>query len=152
MQYGKDVAKILVTKEEIQKRIGELADEINRDYEGKEYTLVVTLRGAVPFFADLFCKLTGNKVDCDFISVSSYGATTESTGEVRMSKDLSSPIKGKHIIIVEDIIDTGRTLNDVVKLLKARGPKSLRIVTLLDKPARRAACSPKLRESFTHCT
>lgn len=137
MQYGKDVAKILVTREELQKRIAELADEINRDYEGKEYTLVVTLRGAVPFFADLFCKLTGNKVDCDFIAVSSYGATTESTGEVRMSKDLSSPIKGKHIIIVEDIIDTGITLSYLKKLFEAREPASVKVCSLLDKPSRR---------------
>ena len=137
MQYGKDVAKILVTREEIQKRIAELADEINRDYEGKEYTLVVTLRGAVPFFADLFCKLTGNEVDCDFIAVSSYGATTESTGEVRMSKDLSSPIKGKHIIIVEDIIDTGITLSYLKKLFEAREPASVKVCSLLDKPSRR---------------
>ena len=136
MKYGKEVAKILITEEEAKKRIAELAEEINRDYEGKEYTMVVTLRGAVMFFADLFRQLTGN-VDCDFIAVSSYGATTHTTGEVKMSKDLSSPIKDKHIIIVEDIIDTGITLSYLKKLLAAREPASLKICSFLDKPSRR---------------
>ena len=136
MKYGKEVAKILITEEEAKKRIAELAEEINRDYEGKEYTMVVTLRGAVMFFADLFRQLTGN-VDCDFIAVSSYGATTHTTGEVKMSKDLSSPIKNKHIIIVEDIIDTGITLSYLKKLLAAREPASLKVCSFLDKPSRR---------------
>lgn len=136
MKYGKEVAKILITEEEAKKRIAELAEEINRDYEGKEYTMVVTLRGAVMFFADLFRQLTGN-VDCDFIAVSSYGATTHTTGEVKMSKDLSSPIKDKHIIIVEDIIDTGITLSYLKKLLAAREPASLKVCSFLDKPSRR---------------
>jgi hypoxanthine phosphoribosyltransferase len=137
MQYGKEVAKVLVTQDEIQKRIVELAEEINRDYKGLEYTLVVTLRGAVPFFADLFRHLEGVKVDCDFIAASSYGATTESTGEVHISKDLSSPIKDKHIIIVEDIIDTGITISYLKKLLSAREPASIKVCSLLDKPSRR---------------
>ena len=136
MKYGEEVAKILITEEETKKRIAELAEEINRDYEGKEYTMVVTLRGAVMFFADLFRQLTGN-VDCDFIAVSSYGATTHTTGEVKMSKDLSSPIKNKHIIIVEDIIDTGITLSYLKKLLAAREPASLKVCSFLDKPSRR---------------
>ncbi len=136
MKYGKEVAKILITEAEAKKRIAELAEEINRDYEGKEYTMVVTLRGAVMFFADLFRQLTGN-VDCDFIAVSSYGATTHTTGEVKMSKDLSSPIKDKHIIIVEDIIDTGITLSYLKKLLAAREPASLKVCSFLDKPSRR---------------
>jgi len=136
MQYGKEVAKVLITAEEAQKRITELAEQINHDYEGKEYTIVVTLRGAVMFFADLFRQLTGN-VDCDFIAVSSYGATTHTTGEVKMSKDLSSPIKGKHIIIVEDIIDTGITLTYLKRMLMAREPASLKICSFLDKPSRR---------------
>lgn len=136
MEYGKNVAKVLITREEAQKRITELAEQINRDYEGKEYTIVVTLRGAVMFFADLFRQLTGN-VDCDFIAVSSYGATTSTTGEVKMSKDLSSPIKGKHIIIVEDIIDTGITLAYLKKLFSAREPASLKVCSFLDKPSRR---------------
>ncbi len=136
MKYGKEVAKVLVTAEEVQRRIAELAEEINRDYAGKSYTLVVTLRGAVVFFADLFRHLTGD-VDCDFIAVSSYGATTSTTGEVHMSKDLSAPIKDKHIIVVEDIIDTGITLSYLKRLLEAREPASLKVASLLDKPSRR---------------
>ena len=136
MEYGKEIAKVLITEAEAKKRIAELADQINRDYEGKEYTVVVTLRGAVMFFADLFRQLTGN-VDCDFIAVSSYGATTSTTGEVKMSKDLSSPIKGKHIIIVEDIIDTGITLSYLKKMFSAREPASLKVCSFLDKPSRR---------------
>ena len=136
MKYGKEVAKVLITQEEAQKRITELAEQINRDYEGKEYTVVVTLRGAVMFFADLFRQLTGN-VDCDFIAVSSYGATTTTTGEVKMSKDVSSPIKGKHIIIIEDIIDTGITLAYLKKMFIAREPASLKVCSFLDKPSRR---------------
>ena len=136
MKYGKEVAKVLITQEEAQKRITELAEQINRDYEGKEYTVVVTLRGAVMFFADLFRQLTGN-VDCDFIAVSSYGATTTTTGEVKMSKDVSSPIKGKHIIIIEDIIDTGTTLAYLKKMFSAREPASLKVCSFLDKPSRR---------------
>lgn len=136
MKYGKEVAKVLITAEEAQKRIVEMAEQINRDYEGKEYTVVVTLRGAVMFFADLFRHLTGN-VDCDFIAVSSYGATTTTTGEVKMSKDVSSPIKGKHIIIIEDIIDTGITLSYLKKMFAAREPASLKICSFLDKPSRR---------------
>lgn len=136
MKYGKDIEKVLVTSEEIDKRIAELAEQINRDYEGKKVTLVVTLRGAVVFFADLFRRLTG-KVDCDFIAVSSYGAGTNSSGEVKLIKDLSSPIKGRHIIIVEDIIDTGVTLVYLKKLLEAREPASVKLCSLLDKPSRR---------------
>ena len=136
MEYGKNVAKVLITQEQAQKRIAELAEQINRDYEGKEYTVVVTLRGAVMFFADLFRQLTGD-VDCDFIAVSSYGATTTTTGEVKMSKDVSAPIKGKHIIIVEDIIDTGITLQYLKKMFAAREPASLKVCSFLDKPSRR---------------
>ena len=117
MQYGKDIEKVLVTKEEIDARVQQLADQINKDYAGKEVTLVVTLRGAVVFFADLFRRLTGN-VDCDFIAVSSYGAGTTSSGEVKLVKDLSSPVKGRHLIIVEDIIDTGVTLVYLKKNVK----------------------------------
>ncbi len=136
MQYGKDIEKVLVTKEEIDTRVQQLADQINKDYAGKEVTLVVTLRGAVVFFADLFRRLTGN-VDCDFIAVSSYGAGTTSSGEVKLVKDLSSPVKGRHLIIVEDIIDTGVTLVYLKKLLEAREPASVKLCALLDKPSRR---------------
>lgn len=137
MQYGKDIEKVLVTKEEIDARVQQLADQINKDYAGKEVTLVVTLRGAVVFFADLFRRLTGN-VDCDFIAVSSYGAGTTTSGEVKLVKDLSSPVKGRHLIIIEDIIDTGVTLVYLKKLLEAREPASVKLCALLDKPSRRS--------------
>ncbi len=136
MNYGKDIAKVLIAKEDIDKRIEELAEQINRDYAGKKLTLVVTLRGAVVFFADLFRRLNGD-VDCDFIAVSSYGAGTTTSGEVKMVKDLSSPIAGKHILIIEDIIDTGVTLVYLKNLLEARQPASIKLCALLDKPSRR---------------
>lgn len=137
MEYGKDIAKVLIKREDIEKRVKELADQINHDYEGKEYTLVVTLRGAVVFFADLFRHLTGNNVDCDFIAASSYGGGTATSGEVKLVKDLSSPVKGRHLIIVEDIIDTGTTLVYLKRLLEAREPASVKLCSLLDKPSRR---------------
>lgn len=100
---------MLISRDEIAKRVKELGEQINRDYKGEQITLVCTLRGASIFFADLFRELDGDVV-MDFISVSSYGAGTSSSGEVKMIKDLSEPIKDKNVIIVEDIIDTGITL------------------------------------------
>ena len=106
--YGKEIAKILVSKEDIAKRVRELAAEINRDYAGKPLMVVCILRGATIFFADLFRELTGD-VEVDFIAVSSYGSGVASSGEVKMLKDFSSPVAGKHLLIVADIIDTGTT-------------------------------------------
>lgn len=136
--YGKEIKKVLISREEIAKRVKELGEQINRDYKGEEITLVCTLRGASIFFADLFRELDGDVV-MDFISVSSYGAGTSSSGEVKMIKDLSEPIKDKNVIIIEDIIDTGITLCYLKKLLLARSPKSLKVCALLDKPSRRKA-------------
>lgn len=107
--YGKEIKKVLITRDEIAKRVKELGEQINRDYKGEAITLVCTLRGASIFFADLVRELEGD-VEMDFISVSSYGAGTSSSGEVKMIKDLSEPIKDKNVIVVEDIIDTGITL------------------------------------------
>lgn len=134
--YGREIKKILVSKEEIAKRVAELGEEISRDFTGEKITLVCTLRGACVFFADLMRAIDGD-VEIDFISVSSYGAGTSTSGEVRMVKDLSSPIKDKNVIVVEDIIDTGVTLSYLKRLLLARNPKSLKICSLLDKPSRR---------------
>lgn len=134
--YGREIKKILIDKSEIAKRVKELGDEISRDYAGEKITLVCTLRGGCVFFADLMRAIDGD-VEIDFIAVSSYGAGTNTSGEVKMVKDLSEPIKGKNIIIVEDIIDTGVTLSYLKKLLLARDPKSLKICSLLDKPSRR---------------
>ncbi len=134
--YGKEIAKILVSKEDIAKRVRELAAEINRDYAGKPLMVVCILRGATIFFADLFRELTGD-VEVDFIAVSSYGSGVASSGEVKMLKDFSSPVAGKHLLIVEDIIDTGTTLVYLKKLLEARQPASIKLCALLDKPSRR---------------
>ncbi len=134
--YGKEIAKILVSKEDIAKRVRELAAEINRDYAGKSLMVVCILRGATIFFADLFRELTGD-VEVDFIAVSSYGSGVASSGEVKMLKDFSSPVAGKHLLIVEDIIDTGTTLVYLKKLLEARQPASIKLCALLDKPSRR---------------
>lgn len=134
--YGKEIKKILVSKEQIAKRVAEIGAEISKDYAGEKITLVCTLRGGCVFFADLMRAIDGD-VEIDFIAVSSYGAGTKTSGEVKMVKDLSEPIKDKNIIIVEDIIDTGVTLSYLKKLLLAREPKSLKVCTLLDKPSRR---------------
>ncbi len=133
-----DIKKILVTKEQIQKRIDELGEEINKCYADKPEELVVVgvLRGAVLFMADLARQINRHVV-FDFMDVSSYGAGTESSGSVRIIKDLQEDIKGKHVLIVEDIIDTGLTLKKVVEILETREPVSIKICTLLDKPARR---------------
>ncbi len=130
------ISKVLISREEIAKRVSEIAEQINNDFHGEELTLVCTLRGASIFFADLFRQIT---LDCDvdFIAVSSYGHGTSSSGEVKMVKDLSSPIKGKNILIIEDIIDTGITLVYLKKLLEAREPKAIKLCSLLDKPSRR---------------
>ena len=134
--YGKEIAKIPVSKEDIAKRVRELAAEINRDYAGKPLMVVCILRGATIFFAGLFRELTGD-VEVDFIAVSSYGSGVASSGEVKMLKDFSSPVAGKHLLIVEDIIDTGTTLVYLKKLLEARQPASIKLCALLDKPSRR---------------
>lgn len=134
--YGKEIKKILVSREEIAKRVAELGKQISEDYKGESVTLVCTLRGASIFFADLVREIEGD-VEIDFIAVSSYGAGTKSSGEVKMIKDLSEPIKDKNVIIVEDIIDTGITLCYLKKLLLARAPKTLKVCSLLDKPSRR---------------
>ena len=134
--YGKEIKKILVSREEIAKRVAELGKQISEDYKGESVTLVCTLRGASIFFADLVREIEGD-VEIDFIAVSSYGAGTKSSGEVKMIKDLSEPIRDKNVIIVEDIIDTGITLCYLKKLLLARAPKTLKVCSLLDKPSRR---------------
>ena len=134
--YGKEIKKVLIERQDIAKRVSELGKQISNDYKGESVTLVCTLRGASIFFADLVREIEGDVV-IDFIAVSSYGSGTSSSGEVKMIKDLSEPIKDKNVIIVEDIIDTGITLCYLKKLLLARAPKSLKVCSLLDKPSRR---------------
>ena len=126
----------LIPEEEIVKRIGEVAAQIGRDYEGRPIHLIGILKGSVPFLAELAKRLPG-QVTMDFLSCSSYGAETVSRGVVRLTKDLDQPIEGRHVIVVEDIIDSGYTLAYLRELLLARKPASLKLCTLLDKPDRR---------------
>ncbi|MEO0138635.1 MAG: hypoxanthine phosphoribosyltransferase [candidate division WOR-3 bacterium] len=126
----------MITEEQIQKRVAELADEISKDYEGKEVVLIGVLKGAFVFLADLMRKLKiPSRVD--FLAVSSYGKFTETTGQVKILKDLDNPIEHEHVLIVEDILDTGLTLSYIYSLLKRRNPASLKTVVLLDKPEKR---------------
>jgi hypoxanthine phosphoribosyltransferase len=132
-----DVSEILLNEEQIQAKVLELGRRISDDYAGRELTLVSVLKGSLPFMADLMRSIT-IPVQIDLMEVSSYGgAATESSGLVRILKDLSSSIDGRHVLIVEDIIDTGLTLNYLVRYLRGKNPASLKICTLLDKPARR---------------
>lgn len=132
----KYVQKVLLSKEEIAEKIALLGEQISRDYAGKEIFLICVLKGAVIFLADLMRQLKV-PVQVDFMAVSSYGAATESSGVVRIMKDLDGSIEGKHCLIVEDIIDSGLTLKYLKENLQSRQPASLKIVTLLDKPERR---------------
>ena len=129
---------IMISEEEIQKKVVELAKKIQKDYEGEELLVVGVLKGANVFVADLIRKLDLD-IKLDFMSVSSYGNSTESSGTVKIIKDLDTDIKDKNVLIVEDIIDSGLTLNNLVKALETRKPKSLKLCTLLDKPERRTS-------------
>lgn len=126
----------VLTSEKVQQVIATLADEINADLEGRDPVFVCILKGAVFFFTALTQRLHRSVV-MDFIQVSSYGATSESSGTVTLIKDVSVDIAGKDVYIVEDIVDTGLTLADVVQLLKARHPRSVQVIAMLSKPSRR---------------
>ena len=135
---GKMAEKItvLITEEEIDRRIRELAAQISKDYEGRKIRMVGILKGASFFMCELAKRITV-PVSIDFMQVSSYGGATESTGTVRIRKDLDESIEGLDVIIVEDIVDSGRTLAFLGDFLKSKGAKSIRYCTLLDKPERR---------------
>lgn len=133
-----DIAKILITKEQIADRIKELAAEISADFPDEDLIMVCILRGSCYFFADL-TKALPNFVQLEFMSVTSYGGGTTSSGEVRIIKDISCAVEGRNVIVVEDIIDTGYTLSYLKRILSERRPKALKICTLLDKPSRREA-------------
>ena len=130
--------KVLISEAELQARIDELGAAISKDYKGTRPVLICVLKGAVFFIADLARRLRFD-VEIEFMAVSSYGASTASSGVVRILKDLDTDIEGRHVLIVEDIIDSGQTLEYLVRSLKARNPASLEIVTLLSKPSRRTA-------------
>ena len=133
----------LFTAEQIQARIGEMAAQINADYpSGEPLHFVAVLKGAFVFLSDLARAIAPRPVTIDFIAVSSYGAATKTSGEVRMLKDLDTPLQGRDVIIVEDIVDTGLTLNYLQDILRARDPKTLRTACLLSKPSRRKVDVP----------
>ena len=123
----------MISAEQIQTRVAELGARISKDYEGRDLTLVGILKGSIPFLSDLMRHITV-PVQIDFLEVSSYGGGMESSGVVRLVKDLSHPIQGKDVLIVEDIVDTGLTLTYLLELLGAREPASTGICSLLDKP------------------
>ncbi|WP_297720037.1 hypoxanthine phosphoribosyltransferase [Intestinimonas sp.] len=131
-----DIERVLFTEQELKDRVAQIAAQIDQDYAGKEPMLISVLRGSFIFMADLARSIT---LPCtvDFMAVSSYGAGTTSSGQVKITKDLSESIEGRDIIVVEDILDSGNTLSYLFQLLQARHPASVRLCTLLDKPSRR---------------
>ncbi|MCR5704522.1 MAG: hypoxanthine phosphoribosyltransferase [Eubacterium sp.] len=132
----KEKISVLISEEEIERRVCEIAKQISEDYAKKEVVLICVLKGSIFYTCDLAKRLT-IPVTLDFMKVSSYGSGTVSNGAIEIQKDLEESIEGQDVIIVEDIIDSGNTLNHLVSMLKRRNPASLRITTLLDKPSRR---------------
>ena len=152
--YREYIDKVLVTEEQIKNRIKELGEQINRDYAGEELLIVCILRGGVMFTVDLVREITV-PLAMEFMAVSSYGSgARQSEGEVRITLDLNTSIAGKHVLIVEDIIDSGHTLASVIELLQTRNPKSVYVCTLLDKFERREVevpiryCGFKIKNEF----
>ena len=135
-EYNRKIKQVIITKEEIAEAIAKAGKQIDEWYDGRPVLLVSILKGAFVFMADL-CRAVSVPCEIGFMCAKSYYSGTVSTGVVKITMDLEQDISNYHVIIVEDIIDTGRTLSDVVKMLKARNPLSLRVVTLLDKPSRR---------------
>lgn len=131
-----ETVRVLLSEEEVDRKIAEIAHKISEDYDGESVHLICVLKGGVFFTCELAKRLT-IPVSMDFMSVSSYGADTKSSGVVKIIKDLDEGIEGKNVLIVEDIIDSGRTLSYLLENLKNRNPKSLKLCTLLDKPERR---------------
>ena len=131
-----DKIRVLLSEEDVNVRINQVAAQISKDYEGKSVHLICILKGGVFFTCELAKRLTV-PVSLDFMSVSSYGDDTKSSGVVRIVKDLDEPLTDLNVLIVEDIIDSGRTLSYLMEVLKQRGPASIRLCTLLDKPERR---------------
>ena len=132
-----DIARVLLSQEEIQNRVQEMGRQIAWDYRGKNPAMICILKGAIMFYTDLL-RAIPIQLSMDFMAVSSYGKRTKSSGEVEIRKDLSTSIENRHVIIVEDIIDSGYTLTYLTRMLAARGAASTKICTLLDKPSRRA--------------
>jgi hypoxanthine phosphoribosyltransferase len=135
------IGEILVQADELQHRIKEMAAEVSRDYEGRDLLLIGVLKGAVFFLADLMRELD---IPCevDFMAVSSYGSSTDSSGVVRILKDLDAPLEGRNVLIVEDIVDSGLTLQYLMRTLEARNPATIEVCALLTKPERRKVDTP----------
>ena len=131
-----ETVKVLLSEEEVDKKIQEIGNQISQDYLGKQVHLVCVLKGGSFFMCEL-AKRIKLDVSLDFMSVSSYGGDTKSSGIVKIVKDLDEPLEGKHVIIIEDIVDSGRTLSYLMEMLRKRNPASLALCTLLDKPERR---------------
>lgn len=133
-----DIKEVLITEEQIRQKVAELGGRISRDYAGKNLLLVSILKGSVLFMADLMRQIT-IPLRIDFMSVSSYGSGVKTSGVVKIIKDLDIPLEGFDVLIVEDILDSGLTLSYLTEILRSRGPRSIKICTLLDKPDRRKA-------------
>jgi hypoxanthine phosphoribosyltransferase len=132
----KDLSSILINEAQIQSRVRELGEVISRDYCGKHPIVIGILKGSLIFMADLIRRLT-IPLSIDYVAVSSYGRSTDSSGVVKIVKDLDEPIEGRHVLVVEDIVDTGLTLRYLLDNLQSRGPSSISVCVLLDKPSRR---------------
>lgn len=146
--YREYLGEILVSEEELQRRIAELGEEISRDYAGEKLHLICILRGGVLFLTDLMRRITiPNTID--FMAVSSYGSNRQSTGQVRITLDLKDDIHDRNVLLVEDIVDSGYTIASVLEFLDTRHPKTLRVCTLLDKPERREVEVPIHYRGFT---
>jgi hypoxanthine phosphoribosyltransferase len=141
MLQDEHIGEILVQADELQHRIKEIAAEVSRDYEGRDLLLIGVLKGAVFFLSDLMRQLD---IPCevDFMAVASYGSSTDSSGVVRILKDLDAPLEGRNVLIVEDIVDSGLTLQYLMRTLEARGPASIEVCALLTKPDRRKVDMP----------
>ena len=131
-----NVREVLICREELNKKVKELGAIISKDYKDQELMLIGVLKGGFVFLADLIREITID-IDLDFMAVSSYGSSTKSSGVVRIIKDIETNIQDKHILIVEDIVDTGLTINYLKEIIMARGPKSVKVCAMLDKPSKR---------------
>lgn len=145
--YDANIARTLLSTEQLQQRIKELGAEISRDYAGKEVVVVGVLKGSVLFFADLIRQID-LPLTCDFLGLSSYGAGTETSGVVRITSDLAKSVEGKHVLVVEDIVDTGLTMQFLLDNLATRRPASVKICALLEKPARAKVKIPIAYKGF----
>lgn len=139
--YREFLDEILVDPETLQRRISELAEQISQDYQGKDLHMICILRGGVVFLTDLMRQITVPNT-LDFMAVSSYGTSRQSTGQVRITYDLKDEIHGRNVLLVEDIVDSGYTIASVLDMLRTRHPKDLKVCTLLDKPERREVSVP----------